>query len=45
MSRKFRGKFLALLKELHLRGELTMKGSLAPYSSQAAFKALACSIV
>ena len=38
LSRKFRGKFLALLKQSHGRGELTLKGSLAPYSSQAAFK-------
>ena len=38
LSRKFRGKFLALLKQSHGGGELTLKGSLAPYSSQAAFK-------
>ena len=38
LSRKFRGKFLALLKEAHGRGELTLKGSLEPYSAQAAFK-------
>ena len=37
LSRKFRGKFLALLKESHQRGELTLKGSLAAYSSQVAF--------
>ena len=37
LSRKFRGKFLALLKESHQRGELTLKGSLADYSSQVAF--------
>lgn len=39
LSRKFRGKFLALLKQSHERGELTLKGSLAAYSSEAAFKA------
>ena len=39
LSRKFRGKFLALLKESHQRGELTLAGSLAPYDSKAAFKA------
>ena len=38
MSRKFRGKFLALLKELHQQEELTMKGSMALHSSHAAFK-------
>ena len=38
MSRKFRGKFLALLKEQHVRGELTMKGAIAAYNSPAAFK-------
>ncbi len=39
LSRKFRGKFLALLKESHQRGELTLAGSLAPYDSKAAFNA------
>ena len=38
LSRKFRGKFLALLKQAHGRGELTLKGSLAPCDSPAAFK-------
>ena len=37
LSRKFRGKFLCLLKEQHCLGELTLKGSLEPYASQAAF--------
>ena len=39
LSRKFRGKFLALLKESHRRGELTLAGSLALYDSKAAFNA------
>jgi hypothetical protein len=38
LSRKFRGKFLALLQQAHGRGELTLKGSLAPYRSELAFK-------
>ncbi len=37
LSRKFRGKFLALLKQSHQRGELTLAGSLAAYRSQVAF--------
>lgn len=37
LSRKFRGKFLCLLKEQHRQGELTLKGSLEPYASQATF--------
>ncbi len=39
LSRKFRGKFLSLLKEAHQRGELTFQGSLRNYSSQQAFHA------
>lgn len=38
LSRKFRGKFLALLKEAHRQGELTLKGRLEPYISETAFK-------
>ena len=45
VSRKIRGKSLALLKQSHQRGELALKGSLAEYSSQAAFQPLALATV
>ncbi len=38
LSRLFRGKFLAFLKEAHRRGELTCKGRLQPLESYPAFK-------
>jgi hypothetical protein len=38
LSRLFRGKFLALVKEAHRRGELTCKGRLQPLESHQAFK-------
>ena len=37
LSRMFRGKFLALLKAAHRRGELTFKGRLEPLDSLCAF--------
>lgn len=39
LSRMFRGKFLALLKAAHRRGELTLKGRLQPLDSSRAFNA------
>ena len=45
LSRKFRGKFLALLKQSHQRGELTLAGSLAAYRSQVSFQPLALTFV
>lgn len=38
LSRLFRGKFLALLKAAHRRGELTFAGRLQPLNSYPAFK-------
>ena len=38
LSRMFRGKFLALLKEAHRRGELTLAGRLQPLASDRAFR-------
>lgn len=38
LSRRFRGKFLALLKEAHCEGELTLKGRLQRLESYAVFK-------
>lgn len=37
LSRLFRGKFLAMLKSAHRRGELTLAGRLQPLASPAAF--------
>jgi hypothetical protein len=38
LSRKFRGTFLAFLKEAHRRGELTLAGRLGPLESDRAFR-------
>jgi hypothetical protein len=38
LSRMFRGKFLALVKEAHRRGELTLAGRLQPLESDRAFR-------
>jgi hypothetical protein len=38
LRRMFRGKFLALVKEAHLRGELTLAGRLQPLVSDRAFR-------
>jgi len=38
LSRMFRGKFLASLKEAHRRGELTLAGRLQPLDSDRAFR-------
>lgn len=44
LSRLFRGKFLAYLKEAYIKGELDFSGKTAPLKDQPAFKGLLCDL-